>query len=133
MTDALYAVDLDKLETYSQARDILEQRLGDPMLAGFLLMGLDKGKDGRFSWRFNLDLIARRQKRLLAAVDGPPYHKPCTFIRGELSDYITPARFPVIRRLFPKSGIITIKNAGHWVHGDAPGEFASELKKALHF
>lgn len=132
VTDALFAVDLDTLETYSQARGVLEQRLGDPMLAGFLLMGLNRGDDGRFSWRFNLDLIAGCRKNLLAAVEGPPFHKPCAFIRGELSDYITPAHFPVIRRLFPKSRIITIKNAGHWVHGDAPEEFVTELKKALH-
>jgi pimeloyl-ACP methyl ester carboxylesterase len=45
------------------------------------------------------------------------------FIRGELSNYILDEDIPDLEDLFPDSDLITIRNAGHWVHAEAPEEF----------
>jgi pimeloyl-ACP methyl ester carboxylesterase len=48
---------------------------------------------------------------------------PTLFIRGELSNYILDEDIPELEDLFPDSDLITIRNAGHWVHAEAPEEF----------
>ena len=49
------------------------------------------------------------------------------FIRGELSDYILETDIDEIENLFPDSQMVTIRNAGHWVHAEAPDEFTDTV------
>jgi pimeloyl-ACP methyl ester carboxylesterase len=42
------------------------------------------------------------------------------FIRGSKSHYIMPEDEAEILRQFPNAQIVTIENAGHWVHADQP-------------
>lgn len=56
--------------------------------------------------------------------EGTAYNGPTLFIRGELSPYIQPKNYPVMRALFPHYTLETISGAGHWVHVDAPKRFA---------
>lgn len=55
-------------------------------------------------------------------VTGEPFDKPALFVRGNRSDYITDADIPLIKTLFPQSEIVTIENAGHWVHAGSANE-----------
>jgi pimeloyl-ACP methyl ester carboxylesterase len=48
---------------------------------------------------------------------------PTLFIRGALSNYILDEDWNAIEELFPDSDLITIHDAGHWVHAEAPEEF----------
>jgi esterase len=52
---------------------------------------------------------------------------PTLFIRGELSNYILDDDIAQLEDQFPDSEIITIKNAGHWVHAEAPEEFVDSV------
>ena len=52
---------------------------------------------------------------------------PTLFVRGENSRYILDEDIPHIKDLFPNSSLVTIKNAGHWVHADAPEAFAKTV------
>ena len=40
---------------------------------------------------------------------------------------------PVIGQLFPNAELVTIKDAGHWVHVDAPEEFSDTVLGFLSF
>jgi pimeloyl-ACP methyl ester carboxylesterase len=42
------------------------------------------------------------------------------FIRGGRSHYITAEDELLIQQQFPNSSIVTIPDAGHWVHADQP-------------
>jgi len=53
------------------------------------------------------------------------------FLKGELSNYISDKDLPNINLLFPRHKIITIKNAGHWVHAEATRDFLISVKKYL--
>jgi pimeloyl-ACP methyl ester carboxylesterase len=37
-----------------------------------------------------------------------------------------------MRRLFPRVQLVTVKNAGHWVHADQPDVFVRTLQRFLH-
>ena len=52
---------------------------------------------------------------------------PSLFIRGELSNYILDTDIKEIESFFLDMSIKTIKNAGHWVHADAPEEFTNTV------
>jgi esterase len=45
------------------------------------------------------------------------------FIRGELSNYILDEDWDAIEAVFPDSSLVTIQEAGHWVHAEQPDEF----------
>jgi pimeloyl-ACP methyl ester carboxylesterase len=48
---------------------------------------------------------------------------PLDFIRGSESDYITANDEAAIQQQFSQSQVISIPDAGHWVHAAAPEEF----------
>jgi pimeloyl-ACP methyl ester carboxylesterase len=48
------------------------------------------------------------------------------FLKGEKSDYILPSDEENIFTLFPNAKIVSIKDAGHWVHAENPVDFISE-------
>jgi pimeloyl-ACP methyl ester carboxylesterase len=49
------------------------------------------------------------------------------FIRGALSNYILDEDIPVIEAYFPDSSLVSIENAGHWVHAEAPDDFVDSV------
>jgi pimeloyl-ACP methyl ester carboxylesterase len=48
-------------------------------------------------------------------------------MRGKLSQYILDSDVSKIETYFPDSQFVTIANAGHWVHAEAPNEFTDEV------
>ena len=49
------------------------------------------------------------------------------FVRGEASDYVLPRHEDTIRRLFPRSRIVELAQAGHWLHADQPAALVQLL------
>ena len=49
--------------------------------------------------------------------------KDTLFLRGDRSEYITDADEAIIHRHFPNAEIMTISNAGHWLHAENPTDF----------
>jgi pimeloyl-ACP methyl ester carboxylesterase len=56
---------------------------------------------------------------------------PVLFIRGDQSDYVLQEDIELIRKLFPLAQLVTIKNAGHWLHAEQPANFLSVVKSFL--
>ena len=77
-------------------------------------------------WSIGLHDIFQSLPAVMGWPDFPPdthYEGPALFIKGELSPYIQPHNFPVMRQLFPHYTLETIEKAGHWIHADAPARF----------
>ncbi|SDP85203.1 alpha/beta fold hydrolase, partial [Desulforhopalus singaporensis] len=53
------------------------------------------------------------------------------FVRGENSDYILPKHESDRLSYFPKSSIVTIDNAGHWLHMEQPKKLLMVLSTFL--
>jgi esterase len=129
---ALHSVDIS---AYSFRKDVdaaLSATISDFGIRQFLMKNLGRDQSGRFYWKMNFEVIEKNYDRINEelALDRR-FDKPALFIRGEHSDHIQQSDFPIIRRLFPKSEIVTMKNAGHWVHADAPEEFFAHVSEFL--
>lgn len=125
VVNALLNVQIDQLNSRKEAEAILTAELNDNGTVQFLLKNLfwRENPDGtkKLGWRLNLDVIARNLIHVGEATDWPaPCEVETLFIRGERSNYILPEDEPEIKRIFPNAEILTIPNAGHWVHADNP-------------
>ncbi len=125
--DAMLSLDLGALTSRGDADALLRDAAPDDTVRGFLLQSLQRTQTG-WAWRPNLVGL----RRSLARIGGWPevsgtYDGPVLWFRGELSSYVTEDDLPAMRALFPKVRLVTIKNAGHWVHADQPDVLVDSL------
>lgn len=130
--EAMRAVPLHLLTQRSDADLAMETEVPDPKIRSFLLRNLVETEDG-WAWRCHLDAIARALPDLLSFPAFPndiQFAGPTLFLRGALSDYVTPDHAEAIERLFPNAVHDVVAGAGHWVHADKPEAF---LSRAIDF
>lgn len=122
---AMYALDLQQSASRSELDQALALHIPDRAVRQFLLTNVARDDAGNFRWKINLDALRDNYRALVGGVGtSGRFDKPTLFIRGEKSDYIQPSDEAQIRALFPCATIRTIAGAGHWVHAEAPTEFA---------
>lgn len=131
LLDSLAALDLSTVGRRADADEQLAGRIRDDRVRGFLLQNLRSSPDG-FRWQANLELLRRE----LPAVGGFPdvdstFDHPVLWMAGERSPYVRREHEPTMRGLFPRTRLVTIKNAGHWVHSEQPEAFVSALQAFL--
>lgn len=121
MLKTLIEFDLSPIDSLKGAVAGLAPVIPSPAIRQFLVKNLVRDKDGRYQWKINLPAISRHYAELSK---GPKLNnvflKPTLFIRGEASEFIIDEDASIIERFFPKFQMITIDNAGHWLHVDQP-------------
>jgi pimeloyl-ACP methyl ester carboxylesterase len=121
---ALQAVDFEQVRSRRQAEEILRNALHEEATVQFLLKNLYWKSDDRLDWRFNLEVLSRSIERVGAAMpEGAAISAPTLFVRGERSGYISAADEAEIRRRFSRVEVVTVPQAGHWVHAENPTGF----------
>ena len=127
--DALLAVDLKTIESRKMADEQLQARIPDFGVRQFLLKNLTRDKEGGYRWKMNLSAIYKNYQNILDNIlTDEPYTEASLFIRGERSSYVKEEDESLIKSIFSKAKIITIPEAGHWVHAEAPKALLSTLK-----
>ena len=132
--DALLDVQLAGVKRRSEVEEDLLGLVPDPGMRGFLMQNLVRDPEHGFRWRVNLPALQAAANDLGGfdpAVDATPYAGPTLFVAGGRSDYVRRDHTPTIRNLFPRAQIVTIPQAGHQVHTDAPDRFATVLRGFL--
>jgi pimeloyl-ACP methyl ester carboxylesterase len=121
--DALFSLDLQQFKTRRQVDDALAKNIPSIATRQFVMKNLGRNVDGSFRWKLNLDVIYRNYGAINESIDGAPFSKPVLFVRGGRSEYIRETDITGIKRLFPSASMVSIQDAGHWVHADAPENF----------
>jgi pimeloyl-ACP methyl ester carboxylesterase len=121
--EALFAVDLNKIESRKEAEEILKQYITDFSVLQFLLKNLYWSDKGKLAWRFNLQVLFDNIENILIEIPAKVCDINTLFVRGGKSNYILETDAEAIKAIFPRSVIQTIPHAGHWVHAEAPKEF----------
>ncbi len=130
--NALLGLDLSNLHSRTDAADHLKKYIEDEGVVLFLLKNLSRKKAGGFVWKVNLPVIIDNYNSILTSIESKyPYNSRSLFIRGSKSPYIADEDFSIIRNLFPLAEIVTIMEAGHWVHAEKPQELFGVINDFL--
>ncbi|MDN5635455.1 MAG: alpha/beta hydrolase, partial [Brevibacterium sp.] len=83
-----------------------------------------------YAWQPNLTLL---HESLPTIGDFPDmgeasFDGPVLWMAGENSDYVSREDLPLMRSLFPRATLLTVKGSGHWVHSEQPKTFISALQ-----
>lgn len=130
--EALCNVDLKKYSSRKEVEEDLALKIREHATVQFLLKNLGRDESGGFRWKMNLPVLRKHYDELGAAIPhSMTFEKPAMFVRGGKSSYITDDEKRRIKKMFPRSSIVTIKNAGHWVHADAPEDLEKIVVRFL--
>jgi len=135
--ESMLAVDFTKVNGLGDIDRQLENDVPDKQLRQFLLKNIGKEPGSGFFWRLNLPILLRSLANLSTGLEsflesGKIINQfPVLFIRGENSHYIDEPDVALIRKLFPNAQIVTIRNAGHWLHAEQPAAVVAVIRKQL--
>lgn len=130
--EALFALDLtDGNRSRKEMDDALASHIKDFGIRQFLLKSLSR-EGTSYQWKFNLNALFENYVKLSDRIDSEnKFDKPTLFVAGEKSNYIQPNHAAAIEKLFPQYGLVSISNAGHWVHADNPEALIDAVIKFL--
>jgi esterase len=124
LINTLLEVDFSKAGTLREAQNILADKISDKRLIGFLLKNTVK-KNGKFNWQMNLKALRQNLPEIMEGLNIDDFidkkiENPTLFLKGSSSDYITNSDFKFIDFIFSNNKILTISEAGHWMHSEQP-------------
>ncbi len=130
--NAMASLKLKEFSTRQQADNELAKRLPKYSLRQFILKNLTRTEDGELKWKVNLSIIKTHYAEIADDITATGvFPKPALFVKGGQSNYIREGDERRIRQLFPSSNIITLPDAGHWIHAEKAEEFGNVVLKFL--
>ena len=98
----------------------------------FLLKNLYWEAPGRLALRLNLEVLKANVEEIGEALElHYEVALPTLFLRGDRSEYIVDEDEKQISNQFPNFILVTIPNAGHWLHAENPEAFYSNVAAFL--
>lgn len=135
IVNAMLSVDFSKLTTRGEIDNILAQTIKDAGIRQFIMKNVQRNSDNSFDWKLNIEALLKALPAIMGPIKVEKDYRtndyPVFFIKGELSNYISPSQEFLIKVYFPEAKIESITGAGHWVHADQPEEFMNVLRKCL--
>ena len=122
--EGLSALDFNEISSRGEADKVLSHFISDQGIRMFLLKNLYWVEKGQLGLRINLEVL----KNEVAEVGEPlpsyaRFENDTMFLRGDRSEYIGVEDERIIKNHFSKANIVTISNAGHWLHAENPKDF----------
>lgn len=130
--DGMLGMDLASVTSRADADELMRDAAPNPAVRGFLLQNLRREGDG-WRWLPNLEGL----RRDIADIAGwpaerlaglPPFDGPVLWLAGADSPYVREENEDAMRELFPRTRLVTVKDAGHWVHSEQPGITIAALR-----
>ncbi|MES2589121.1 MAG: alpha/beta fold hydrolase [Bacteroidota bacterium] len=118
------SVDTNGNISRSEAETNLSKYIESFGVRQFLLKNLYWNSEKKLTWRMNVSSLEKNMGEILKNIrPEDEIFIPTLFIRGAQSNYILDEDWSELEECFPDSHLVTIQNAGHWVHAEAPKEF----------
>ena len=130
--DALNAVDFSKITLRNEVDDVLKQYINEEGVRQFLLKNVYRKTKTELAFRFNLESLTENNNEVGEPLPAfTEFEGPTLFLKGGNSGYISSDDEGLIAAHFPNSKIVTVKNAGHWLHAENPTDFLKEVLQFL--
>lgn len=128
--EGLSSLDFNKIKSRGEADKQLSNYVSEFGTRQFLLKNLYWIEKGQLALRVNLTVLKENVSEVGEALPiHADYKKETLFLRGDKSEYITFEDEVIIKNHFPLAEIVTIKNAGHWLHAENPNDFFEAVIK----
>ena len=130
--DALNSIDFSIHTSRKLVDEKLVEKIREIGVRQFLLKSVYWKEKGQLDFRFNLQSLTENNDEVGVALPSFTIFEGKTlFLKGENSGYISSDEEPIINAHFPNHKIVSIKNAGHWLHAENPADFLNEVKVFL--
>jgi pimeloyl-ACP methyl ester carboxylesterase len=130
--DGLTALDEAQLSSRKEADKLLSEFISNKGIRLFLLKNLEREGQKKLILKLNLSALKENIENVGEALpQEKSYEGPVLFIRGANSDYITKEDESDIKNQFSKAQIVSIPDAGHWVHAENMDAFYDSVKNFL--
>ncbi|MGQ1946009.1 alpha/beta fold hydrolase [Geofilum sp. OHC36d9] len=128
----LKALKPETMGSRKEMDDALKPVFPAKQLRQFLLKNVKRNSNGTYYWQLNIDALINHLPEIMdgfSQLDEKTKFNaaPVLFIKGEKSPYIKQEDTMPILRYFPQAQIVTIPNAGHWVHAEQKDLFLKTL------
>lgn len=122
--NGLASLDFDVVKSRKEADNLLASYVSDFGTRQFLLKNLYWKEKGKLGLRIHLEVLKDQVGEVGEALPRHAiFEKDTLFLRGDKSEYISLQDTALIKQHFPKAQIVTIANAGHWLHAENPTDF----------
>ena len=122
--EGLSALNFNEIKSRGQADKILSSHISNIGIRQFLLKNLYWVEKGKLGLRMNLEILREEVAEVGESLPSQAtFEKDTLFLRGDRSEYIGVDDESIIMRHFPVAKIVTIANAGHWLHAENPKDF----------
>jgi len=124
--NGLKTLDFNQLKSRKEADHKLAESLSNIGIRQFLLKNIYWVEPGQLGLRVNLAVLQNKMAEIGENIFGhDTFSGPTLFLRGSQSEYIHENDIVSITRHFPNSELVTVANAGHWLHAENPEDFFS--------
>ena len=132
--NGLSALDFNVVKSRLKAEEILSNYVTHVPTRNFLLKNIYWIEKGQLDLRINLDALIENIDEIGEAL---PTHVEfdgeTLFLKGDRSEYITGDDEKAIKAQFENAMIITIQDAGHWLHAENPEGFFEAVLNFVYF
>lgn len=129
---ALNSVDFSIHTSRKLVEEQLSQYIPEVGVRQFLLKNVYWREKGQLDFRFNLQSLTENNSEVGTALPSfTSFDGKTLFLAGGSSGYITEDEMPLIKAHFPNSEVVTIANAGHWLHAEKPKEFYNYVMRFM--
>jgi pimeloyl-ACP methyl ester carboxylesterase len=126
--EGLTALDFNRIKSRVDAEDKLADYVPDFGTRQFLLKNLYWIAKGQLALRINLNVLKEHVTEVGEALPvQAKYDGDTLFLHGDRSEYIGEHDEILIKNHFKKALIVSVKNAGHWLHAENPQDFYDEV------
>lgn len=130
--EGLSSLNFSEIKSRGEADKQLSNYVSDFGTRQFLLKNLYWIEKGKLALRMNLEVLKENVSEVGEALPiHAKFEKDTLFLRGDKSEYIAVSDEALIKRHFPLAKIVTIANAGHWLHAENPDDFYEEVLKFI--
>jgi len=130
--EGLNTVDFSIQNTRKKVEELLKIYIREPEVLQFLLKNVYWKEKEVLDFRFNLSSLTINNSEVGVALPSfTHFDNPTLFLSGENSDYIKKEEIHLIEAHFSNFQIVTVKNAGHWLHSENPEQFFAEVSAFL--
>lgn len=128
----LNSINFELHTTRKQVAEALSIYIKEEEILQFLMKNVYWKSKGKLAFRINVQSLTENNAEVGEALPSFTHFDGKTlFLSGENSNYITKEDLPLISAHFSNSSVVTVKNAGHWLHAENPVQFYHEVVRFL--